>query len=586
MSGRNIRAGGAYIELFVRDMLQKGLNTGAARLKAFGAGVQAVGRQVLNVGAGMTAAGAAIVTPFVAAAKHMADVGDKLDKMSLRTGIGAETLSELGFAAEQSGSNLDELEKGVARMQRAITDTAGGSTTLSDTFASLGVNFDRLAAMSPEEQFLELSKRIGAIEDPTRRAGVAMEIFGKSGTKLLPLMQGDIEALRQEARDLGFTMTREDATAAADLTDAMNRLKRVMEGTWQQIGAAVAGPLTMFLDIAAKIGSQVVKWVKENRGLLQTIFLVAAGVMGLGFIVSALGIALITTGAIISSTGVVVGALGGVLAAIISPIGLVIALVIAGGAAMLYFSGIGGKVVSFLSDRFGFLWTMANAVFQGIANSLRAGDIAGAANILWLSLKVAWAAGIGQLSKLWDGFKNLSLRVCDELRFGVVKIFSAMLSKIGGLMKSAGDFLGIESLQNAAKSIDQFSLEAGDGAQLAINANAESRQQASDRKSAEMQAKLQEALGELDSALAVAAANALIADQESKKISTQLDNNNPDLEQAQSSIVGTFSGAAAARFSAVASPLDKRTAEASEKTAENTKTMSERLARLQMPQFT
>jgi hypothetical protein len=42
--------------------------------------------------------------------------------MSKRTGVSVEALSELGFAAEQSGADLATLEAGLRRMSRVIKD--------------------------------------------------------------------------------------------------------------------------------------------------------------------------------------------------------------------------------------------------------------------------------------------------------------------------------------------------------------------------------------------------------------------------------------------------------------------------------
>jgi hypothetical protein len=49
----------------------------------------------------------------------------------------AEALSELGFAAEQSGANLETLEAGLKAMQRNIVSAAGGSREMRATLAKL-----------------------------------------------------------------------------------------------------------------------------------------------------------------------------------------------------------------------------------------------------------------------------------------------------------------------------------------------------------------------------------------------------------------------------------------------------------------
>ena len=66
----------------------------------------------------------------------------------------------------------------------------------------------------------------------------AMRIFGRSGTQLLPML-GDLAALRAEARRLGVTMSTQDAKAAADLNDDLDRLKATLRSVAITLGSAL-----------------------------------------------------------------------------------------------------------------------------------------------------------------------------------------------------------------------------------------------------------------------------------------------------------------------------------------------------------
>src|SRR5262245_48785308 len=139
-SSQAIRAGAAYIELYTKDSrLVRGLASASKRLKAFGAGVQSLGLKTV-------ALGGAMLTPFIAAVKHFADAGDQLNKMSQRTGVSVESLSELGYAAEQSGADLETLEGGLRKMQRTLVDAAQGSKSANETLHTLGLSIKDLAS--------------------------------------------------------------------------------------------------------------------------------------------------------------------------------------------------------------------------------------------------------------------------------------------------------------------------------------------------------------------------------------------------------------------------------------------------------
>jgi len=105
-SASGIRVGAAFNELSVNDSrLIKGLQAASRKLQSCGAGLRNIGTRMMAVGAG-------IVTPLLASAKRFASMGDQLDKMSARTGMSVESLSELGYAAQLSSTGLEDVETG------------------------------------------------------------------------------------------------------------------------------------------------------------------------------------------------------------------------------------------------------------------------------------------------------------------------------------------------------------------------------------------------------------------------------------------------------------------------------------------
>jgi len=83
-------------------------------LRRVGAGLKSLTpsfNQMRNVALAGTAALVGLGAGAVAIAKSTADAGDAIQKMSLRLGIAAGTLSQLKFAAEISGASLDDIEK-------------------------------------------------------------------------------------------------------------------------------------------------------------------------------------------------------------------------------------------------------------------------------------------------------------------------------------------------------------------------------------------------------------------------------------------------------------------------------------------
>lgn len=181
----------------------------------------------------------AAATGLFALVQKTANAGDAIQKMSLRTGLSATALSELKHAAELSGTSLEGLEIGVRRMQKVIYDAEKGLSTANDALKYLGVSLTEIQGLSPEEQFFRLASAIADIEDPSLRAALAQEVFGRAGTRLLPMLaEGSegLEAMRQEAHELGIVFDQDAANAAARFNDDMLRLKQSFAGAFMELG--------------------------------------------------------------------------------------------------------------------------------------------------------------------------------------------------------------------------------------------------------------------------------------------------------------------------------------------------------------
>ena len=427
-SGRSVKAGEAFVELFTKDAkLIKGLRKAQRRVRAFALSIR-------NVGQIGTAIAGAVAAPLAASTKIFARYGDSLDKMSIRTGIAVDALSELDFAASQTGTSLDDLAKATLRMNRRLGRiTAGqGSSEQVKALEALGLSAQRLESLSPEQRLLAIADAMSKMADPAEAAGLAQRAFGQGVDAILPLLlQGrqGIEALRQEARDLGLNIDPAEARAAAQLTDAWDKLFKVGRRAAFAIGAALAPRITDLTDrirTALRIG---LEWVKNNGEIIRTIALVTAGVLaggialiGLGTAIGLVGFALGGMATILTTVGAVLGVVMSAVGALLTPIGLVTTAVISAAASILYASGRGGQALDWLGERFGELSRIAQDAWRAIANALAAGDMEAAAQVAWAGLKLVFLQGINELDELWDGMKRRVGNAFSDAFTGTAKI--------------------------------------------------------------------------------------------------------------------------------------------------------------------
>jgi len=419
-SGKTLKAGKAVLTLSLDDRVAKGLKELQGKLKSIGAGISGVGRK-------LAAAGGVISGAFGGAVTIFAKVGDNLDKMSNRTGISAELLSALGFASQQSGQSIEVLEKSLSRMQRTLYDAGRGLATPNDALADLGFKIEDLEGLDPDKQFTMLAEAISKVEDPTTKAGIAVSIFGQAGRKMIPLLDGGaagIAAFVAEAESLGIVMSQDDVTAAAALTDALNRFWRQVQQIAITIGAAVAGPLMQFLAITKTILAPIIQWISANRGLVTTIAAIGVGLLAAGTALVVLGGSISLMGVAVGGLASIFGVLSAIVAALVSPLGLVVAAVAGAATWFATATETGQALVDTLGGKFGELWEIASKTFQGIAALLAAGQIEAAATLLWSGLTLIWLKATAGLRERWHEFTGSITKVWHTTVAGLATLMT------------------------------------------------------------------------------------------------------------------------------------------------------------------
>jgi hypothetical protein len=416
-SRSNIKAGRAYVELGVTDRMSRGLMAAQAKLKAFAAGVRTMGTRLAGLGA-------AIVAPLAATTKVFADAGSEMLDMSKRTGVSVEGLSELTYAAQQTGASTEVLEAALRRMQRSVHDAGRGTRTAVDAFGALGLSVAEVAALAPEEQFKRIAERLDGIADPTRKAALAMELFGRSGTGLLPMIEGGragLDKLAAQARQLGLVMTGAEAESAHAYGDAMLDLSLAARRAAFVIGGALAPMMKDLAERTTRLVAQAAQWISQNRQLVVTTLQVgaaiaAAGValIGASYVLGGLAAGLKLAATAVAAFGTAVAAAKALLVALATPIGLVAAASGAMAGYLVYASGVGGKALGWLGQRFGDLGDDAHVAFTAIGEAMAAGDISAAAKLLWMTLKMEWVRGTTALAEVWEQFR-FGLRAGHEI---------------------------------------------------------------------------------------------------------------------------------------------------------------------------
>lgn len=218
-------------------------------------------------------AGTAVVAGLTAAVKSTIEYSDEIYTASKRTGIATETLSRLKFVAEQTESSFEALTQGFKFLNRNIYEASTGNDKLLKSFENLGVQVkdSNGVLIDTEKAFLQVADKISKTAGYAEKAGLAMQVFGRNGTALLPVLdlgsQG-IERLSKRAEELGLVLTKDNAEAIDQLDDSLKELKSAVGGASLQIGTALIPILTKLVEKVAKFATPAIQ--ELNAALVNT----------------------------------------------------------------------------------------------------------------------------------------------------------------------------------------------------------------------------------------------------------------------------------------------------------------------------
>lgn len=182
------------------------------------------------------------------AAKGAASYADTYLTMSTTTGLSTDQLQEFAYMSELVDVSLDTLTGSMSKLITKMKSAQGGNKTTTETFQALGVAVTDADGnlRDSREVFFEIIDALGAIEDPTERDAVAMDLFGKKAQDLNPLIaQGSsgIQAFAEEAHKMGYVLDEETLAKLGALDDSFQRLNNTKTLIGNLFGAGFATPL-------------------------------------------------------------------------------------------------------------------------------------------------------------------------------------------------------------------------------------------------------------------------------------------------------------------------------------------------------
>lgn len=240
-------------------------------LERFGVDIKS-NASIARVLVGATGAVVAVLRGATRAAFAFADefsqVAEGLRDTARESRVTTTQLQELDHAAVQSGVGAERMRSGLATFGQSLraAERWGNGTTFM--LRRLGIQArDAGGHIRPTGDLMdEVAVAMEHIQSPTRRARVAVQLFGESGRRMLDVLHtgpGGIRALRDELAELGGGVTPEAVEASRQYTMATEKLSRAQDSLRSVLAVALLPVLSTIVTAGAKLGGL---WARLTHG--------------------------------------------------------------------------------------------------------------------------------------------------------------------------------------------------------------------------------------------------------------------------------------------------------------------------------
>ncbi len=254
-----------FVELKLSaDNFNNGLRAAQREAKEFEKVLKPSIKLAEDIGKPLALMGTAIAGAFLLAAKSAADYGDEISSAAEKTGLTVGELSKLKYAADQQQTSFEGVTTGLKFLSKALFAAGTGSKEQAVLFKALGVEVKTASGgIRPmNDVLLDVAERFKALPDGAEKSALAMKLFGKAGTELIPFLNSGSDGIRKltdRAQEMGLVLTEAQAKMGREFNDALKNVTASVQGMALSVGSAL---LPTMLKLAESATSAIV-WASK-----------------------------------------------------------------------------------------------------------------------------------------------------------------------------------------------------------------------------------------------------------------------------------------------------------------------------------
>lgn len=174
-----------------------------------------------------TAVAVAAGSAYAAAQAKVSEVAD-IGDLSERLGISTKELQEFQFAAFETGSSVDTMNRALGELTKRVGEAQNGQGALKDVTDQYKISlFDaRGRALSTAEIYMKLADAAQSASSPQERLRIATAAFGGTAEELIPLLSRGADGMNEmsaEAQRLGVVIDQNLIDSASEFDKQWKR---------------------------------------------------------------------------------------------------------------------------------------------------------------------------------------------------------------------------------------------------------------------------------------------------------------------------------------------------------------------------
>lgn len=181
--------------------------------------------------------------------------------------IKARINTEKNLTKEHADGQVKLIKQSSKEQIESLKELAEGPKGVAAALATLGLSaVDTSGKMkSTDEVMLEVADKFKMMPDGAKKSALAIQLFGKSGADMIPLLNGG----RQAVESLGITMTTKFAKGADDANDKLVVLQTKLLELSVKLGTALMPVLSTITDLVIRLAtgfSSLPDWMQGTIG--------------------------------------------------------------------------------------------------------------------------------------------------------------------------------------------------------------------------------------------------------------------------------------------------------------------------------